>query len=93
MSVKVKVRVVNYPGLSQIEIDFGLGRAPKNTTNGDIANALEGVKGVVVGNVGTLRAHEGIWGINRTVGHGSRGYSPQDVAKVKAVAEEIARKG
>jgi|GEM_PF-4891785 len=89
----VSVRVVNFPGLSQIEVDFGLGRAPRNSTNGDIAMALENVEGVTVANVGSLRAHEGIWGVNRTVAHGSRGYSPADVARVKAVAEKIAKKG
>jgi len=88
----VKITRQDYPGLTQLDIDFGLGRPPLNTSYGDIKRALQSINGVNVENVGTLRAAEGIWGVNRTTSRTVGNFTEAELAKVKAVAEQIAAK-
>jgi hypothetical protein len=89
----VKITRENYPGLTQLVIDLGLGRPPYKTSHGDIKRALKNIDGVTVENVGSLRANEGIWGVNRTTSRTVGKFTDAELAKVKAVADRIAAQG
>jgi hypothetical protein len=89
----VSVTVENYPGLSQVVVDFGLGHAPRNTSHNDVVAAFYGINGVNIDNVGGLRSHEGIWSLNRKTSNTVGNFTEVEMARVRTVAERIAAKG
>lgn len=89
----VSIKRDNYPGLTHLTIDLGLGGEPVNTSQYGIEKALRSINGVKVENVGSLQAHLGVWGVNRRTGQGVGKFTSAEVAKIKTVAERIAQKG
>lgn len=90
----VTVKVENYPGLTEVVIDLGLGCRPRSTTHEGIMRTLHNIPDVQVDNVGGLHAGEGIWGVNRlTNPRRPRNFTTEEVAKIKAAAEAIAERG
>lgn len=79
----------SYQGYHEVVINLGLGRAPRNTSREDIVRALRNIDGVEVETTGSLRSHEGIWGVGRKSGR----FTSTEIKKIKAAAQRIANKG
>lgn len=89
----VKVTQTLYPGIATVVVDFGTGRAPSNTTTAQIRTVLRSIAGVEVDDVGSFRAHEGVWGFSRITSSNRPPFSDHELALVKRAAEAIVAKG